>query len=200
MNIILVITIILLIAMLVAISKFRTEKLSVKQKNWWLIAHVLFVIIYFSGLFGTLLLTSIATTIIHDRELIYAAHLFSKYCDWFLIIPGAFGSLITGVWLSLRTQWGLIKYNWIIVKTLGNIGAILYGATLMRIWFDQTVDLSSSGQMNPLQNPAYLHSRELLIIGTIISLGILISLVVISYFKPFGKRKNHFAANQNIIK
>lgn len=180
--------IVVLVVILTIIGKYLPKKLSIRQKNCWLIAHIMFVIVYFSGLFGTLLLANVATTIITDRELIYAAHLFSKYCDWFLIIPGAFGSLITGTWLSIRTHWGLTKYYWVIAKILGNIGAILFGSTLMRIWFDQTVDFSSIDQMIPLQNPAYLHSREMLIIGTIISLSILFFLVVISYFKPWGKR------------
>ncbi len=185
------ISILLLLAGLMISGKFRTRKLTAKQRNWWLIAHIMFVIIYFSGLLGTLLLTSVATTLTTHREQIYAAHIFSKYCDWFLIIPGAFGSLITGIWLSIRTQWGLTKYYWVIVKIIGNSSAILFGSTMMRIWFDQTVDLSSLGQMNPLQNPAYLHNRQLLIIGTIISLSILTFLVVTSYVKPWGKRKEH---------
>ncbi|AGL02789.1 hypothetical protein [Desulfoscipio gibsoniae] len=180
--------ILVLIALLAIIGKYLPKRLSLIQKNCWLIAHIMFVIVYFSGLFGTLLLANIATTTITDRELIYAAHIFSKYCDWFLIIPGAFGSLITGTWLSIRTQWGLTKYYWTIVKVLGNIGAILFGSTLMRIWFDQTVAFSSIGQMNPLQNPAYLHNRQMLIIGTMISLSILFFLVVVSCFKPWGKR------------
>lgn len=149
----------------------------------------MFIVIYFSGLLGTLLLTNITITSVTDREQIHAAHIFSKYCDWFMIIPGAFGSLLTGVWLALRTNWGLTKYHWVIVKVIGNIGAILYGGTLMRIWFDKTVELSSVNQANYLSNPAYLYNRQMLIIGTIISLMILLSLVVISYFKPWGKTK-----------
>lgn len=186
-----IIAILSLIAALFMISRLATKRLTIRQKNWWLIAHLLFVIVYFSGLFGTLLLTKIATTVIANGEQIHAAHLFSKYCDWFLIIPGAFGSLITGIWLLLRTHWGLIKYHWVIVKTLGNIGAILFGSTLMRIWFDQTVALSNMGQENFLQNPAYLHNRQMLIIGTVISIMILTYLLIISVIKPWGKTQKY---------
>lgn len=109
---------------------FQKRKLSSKQKNWWLIAHIFFIIIAFSGLIGQLLLTS-STTFITDREHIFAAHLFIVYFDDYLIIPGAFGSLITGIWLAVRTHWGFTKHYWIIAKWIGNIAAILLGSTII---------------------------------------------------------------------
>lgn len=186
--------IVVLIIALAAAGKRFSRGLSLKHKNWWLIAHIMFIVIYFSGLFSTLLLTTISTTVITDKAQIHAAHLFSKYCDWFMIIPGAFGSLITGVWLAVRTKWKLTQYYWIVIKTLGHIGAIIFGATLMRIWFDKTAALSALHQTNILQNSAYLYNRQLLIVGTIISIFILTLLVIISIFKPWGKRKKYQTA------
>lgn len=181
------ITLLLLILIPALIGKRMARSLTVSQKKWWLTIHIIFVAVYFSGLFGTLLLTSVAGTIITDGEQIKAAHLFSKYCDWYMVIPGALLSLITGVWIAVRTNWGLTKYNWVFTKIFVNIGAILYGSTLMRTWYDQTVSLSSAGQLDFLENTAYLHSRQMLLTGTVISLAILVFLVGISVFKPWGK-------------
>ncbi len=178
---------VVLVWVIVLIAKRFSKKLTVNQKKWWLIIHIGFVIIYFGGLLGTLLLANVATTKVIEQEQIYAAHLFSKYCDWYLIIPGAFGCLITGVWLSMRTHWGLTNYRWVMVKLFGHIGAILYGSSLMRVWFDKTVELSLNNQLNPLQNPAYIHNRQMLIMGTIISLSILTFILITSYLKPWGK-------------
>ena len=169
-------------------SKLFPDKLSSKQKKWWTILHIVFVIIYFAGVLGALLLTSFASTIIVDDAQIKAAHLFARYFDWFLVIPGALGCIVTGVWLAVRTQWGLTKHYWIIVKTLGNITAILFGSTFMRHWFDETVNLSSTGQSNLIENTAYLHSHQMLLVGAIISLLIFLFLLFTSYFKPWGKR------------
>jgi uncharacterized membrane protein len=171
---------------LVLIGKFLSKRLSSKQKNGWLITHIIAVIIYFSGLFGTLLL-AVFTTFTTDGELVYAAHLFIQYFDWFLIIPGAFGSLMTGVWLAVRTHWGLTKHYWVIAKWCGNISAILFGANFMRVWIHESFPKMFSVNLHPLQNPAYLQNRQMLFIGTAISFAILISLVVISCFKPWGK-------------
>lgn len=199
-NLIIFSSTLIMMALLVSITAFIgskfSRKLSVNQKKCWLIAHVIFVIVYFSGIFGTVVLTNLSGTIITDRSLVYAAHLFSRYHDWFLIIPGAIGSLLTGTWLSVRSNWGLTKNYWTIVKLLGNIGAILFGSTLMRIWYGELVDLSALNQINPLQNPAYIHNRQMLLLGTLISLGNLLFLVVISYFKPWGKRK--YLSNKDV--
>ncbi len=189
-----VFTLLVLIIGMVQIAKLFPARLSTRQKKCWHLAHVVFVIIYFSGVVGALLLTSLATTVVTDHEQIRAAHMFARYFDWFLIIPGAIGCIISGVWISLRTSWGLFKYYWIMIKTLGNITAVLFGSTLVRIWFEEPINLTAAGQINPLDNPAYLHSHTMLLVGTIISLAILISLLLISYIKPWGKRLSKAAA------
>jgi Na+-transporting methylmalonyl-CoA/oxaloacetate decarboxylase gamma subunit len=43
--------------------------------------------------------------------------------------------------------------------------------------------------IHPLQNPVYLENRQLLFFGTAISFSILLFLPIISYYKPWGKRK-----------
>jgi len=165
-----------------------SEKLSIHQKKWWIIAHFTFVILWFSGLIGTILLAMLTTTMT-DRELVFAAHLFIEFFDHFLVIPGAIGCLLTGIWLSVRTNWGLTNYYWIIIKLIGNIGIILAGSTMIRALISETITLSSSNQINPLQNPAYINARQMFILGSTILLAVLCSLVILSVIKPWGKRK-----------
>jgi uncharacterized membrane protein len=162
--------------------------LTMKQRNWWLIIHILFAIVWLGGALGTLLLvfTTTATT---NRELIYAAHLFVDIFDKHLNIPGALGCLITGIVISLRTHWGITKYYWIITKLVANIGIIYVGGSLINDWAHNTVELSAN-DMNFLHNPIYLQDRQMLVIGLIFSVAVLIFVVAISRFKPWGKRKS----------
>lgn len=159
-----------------------------RRKTWWLIAHIFFVVLYFSGLLGTLLL-SLSTAFTDRSGLIYAAHLFIQFFDWFLIIPGAFGSLTTGFGLAVG-RWGITRHYWVIAKWVGNSLAILFGAMCMRVWIHDSFPILFADGMNPLQNPAYLENR-LLVMGTLVSLSILTFLVVIFYLKPWGKRKKY---------
>ena len=134
----------LVISVLALIAKSIPKKLSVSQKKGWLIAHVILIIVYFSGLFGSILLATL-TTFLNDSKLIYAAHFFIQYFDWFLIIPGAYGSVITGTWLATRTDSGLTKHFWVMVKWVGSIIAFLFGSSFVRIGVDDSLKNASYG-------------------------------------------------------
>ncbi len=42
--------------------------------------------------------------------------------DFALVIPLAFGTLASGVLLSLVTKWGLVRYRWVLMKTRADPG------------------------------------------------------------------------------
>lgn len=178
----------LLVVVVVQIAKRFTVKLSVKRKRWWLFSHIAAVIVYFCGVLGALTLALLAN-FMSNPDLIYSAHYFIRFFDWFLIIPGAIGSLITGIWLSVRTNWGgLTQYYWILVKLVGNMAAITFGSLWIRQWIGNSIDLARE---HPFHNPSYLLNHSLLMMGTAMMLSLLTFLVIISVFKPWGKRKNH---------
>lgn len=184
-------TVLVLVSLLVFIGNKLSKKMKHKRKQWWIISHVLFVIIYFSGLFGQLLVV-ISATFFTDKEYIFVALKFIGLFDNFLIIPGTFGALITGIWLAIRTNWGgLTKYYWIITKWVGNISAMLLGSSITGSAVHNLFPKIISSNIHPLQNPVYFESRQMLFFGIGISFFILISLVVISYKKPWGKCKKY---------
>ncbi|MEI3611432.1 DUF2269 domain-containing protein [Pseudogracilibacillus sp. SO30301A] len=182
-------TIIALVFLLVFFGTKKEGKLKFNEKKWWIIAHVFFVILYFAGLLGELMM-AIGTTQSFSDEQIYAAHTFILFFDNFLIIPGGFGCLITGVWIAVRTNWGFANYYWIIMKWVGNILAILLGSTIIGLRIHNTFPRLFSVDLHPLENQAYLDNRFMMFGGIIVCLCILIFLVVISYLKPKGKRKS----------
>lgn len=164
------VAILLLVLLMMRLARLR-PKLTVMEKKWWMIIHITGVVIYFAGGLGSLTLV-----LLGKSELFGIARRFVEYFDWFLIIPGAFISLLSGFWISLRTSWGLTRYWWVIAKWGVNIGAILYGSTLMRRWIHEGAS-SPEGWRN-------------LLIGAVISVSILVFLVVISYLKPWGQRRS----------
>lgn len=169
------------------IAMRRPNKLNLFQKNVWLVLHIVFILIFFGGLLGSLLLVWV-TYLTTDRTLLEAVHTLIPYFDHFMVIPGAFGSLITGIWLAARTQWGMTKHYWVIAKWVGNMAMIVFGGSAMRFWISETLHAAQNKAVFPLANPAYLEYRQLLTAGLVFSLIVLLFLVVISYFKPWGKR------------
>ncbi len=143
----------------------------------------------FQWYFGQLLVT-VAMTFFSEKAQIYVEILLISSFDHYLTIPGALASLFTGIWLALRTHWGgLTKYYWVLVKWIGNMCAILLGSSITGNVVYNLFPKILSSDLQPLQNPLYFQSRQMLFIGIGISFILLGSLVIISYIKPWGKRK-----------
>lgn len=181
-------TILFLTTLLVFFGNRISKNLSINKKKWWVIAHVIFVIMYFAGLLGELVM-AVSTTFPKFEDHIYAAHMYILFFDNFLIIPGGFGCLITGIWIAVRTNWGFTKYYWIIAKWIGNILAILLGSAIIGLRIHNEIPKILSIELYPLQAQEYLNNRMMLFVGIVTCLVILLFLVVISYLKPWGKRK-----------
>lgn len=46
---------------------------------------------------------------------IRAAWIGMALIGWFIIVPAAVLTLVTGVWLSLGTAWGLLRHYWVVI-------------------------------------------------------------------------------------
>jgi hypothetical protein len=60
-----------------------------------------------------------------NAHMVRAAYLAMEPTAWFVIVPFAFISLLTGLVVSLGTKWGLFRHYWVLVKFLINILAII---------------------------------------------------------------------------
>lgn len=60
-----------------------------------------------------------------DIAIVRAAYPAMVLTIWWVIVPFAFTSLLTGLVSSLFTPWGLFRYYWVLVKFLINVFAII---------------------------------------------------------------------------
>lgn len=92
----------------------------------------------------------------------------------------AIGSVLTGAGLSLATRWGLVRYWWVLVKTVLAIATIVTAVVLAGSWRQQVVD--QYGQV--VDVPAWL------LVGSsglhVVMLGVA---TVISVGKPWGRTR-----------
>lgn len=167
---------------------FDHRHLSTSQKRFWLTLHLICMAVWIAGVLTCLLLITIASRL-PAPELQAAGHYYVTYLDTLLIVPGGFGSLITGFWLAWRSSWGVTRYYWVLTKLLGNIALILDGAILIRQWAILSVSRADieHGQLAFLQTAAYLQARSWLQIAFAGSLAVMFLLVIISVYKPWGK-------------
>ena len=78
------------------------------------IVHLFFVAIWVGGNISAVLL-SFMPLIAQDNTLL-GIYLAMEFIDYFVIIPGSLGCLITGIMYGIWTRWGFFKFKWISAK------------------------------------------------------------------------------------
>src|SRR5919107_3092482 len=56
-----------------------------------------------------------------DAETVRGAYLVMEPAAWFVLVPLAFSSLLTGLAHALITTWGLFRHYWVVFKLLINV-------------------------------------------------------------------------------
>lgn len=159
--------------------------LSSRARQFWLTLHYFSLLAWVAGAGGCVLLVFFSKQS-SDPSLVRAAQTFVVVLDHWLVIPGAIGSFVTGVWLSWRTNWGLTRYWWIMVKLALTTALMLLGIFYMHGLIEETFQLSRP--QTGLESAALISARLRLLSSQGLSLLVLLGMVVISVYKPWGKR------------
>ncbi len=77
-----------------------------------LAVHLLFSCGWIGMVLGYLAL-GIAATSSADPETVRAMWIAMEIAGWFVLVPLAIGSLVSGTLLALGTRWGLFRYYWV---------------------------------------------------------------------------------------
>jgi signal transduction histidine kinase len=154
-----------------------------------LTAHVTSSIGWFGAVSAFLALALVGMAS-QDRDLVRAAYLAMGLTTWFVIVPLAFVSLLTGVVSSLGTRWGLFRYYWVLMKLV-----ITVLATLVLLVHTQPIDLLSGAAAKTAVLGTDLHAAQLeMVVASSLALVVLLVLTVLSVSKPrgmtpYGQRK-----------
>jgi len=163
-------------------------KLSVTQKRWLLKLHLVFSAIML-GVTTVFLFLSILAANSNDESVIIACFTIMHKLANTSVRYSTIATLLTGILLSVLTQWGLFKFYWIIVKEALTLISILLGPIGMYVWTLKAVTMTSVNGVNPFQNPVFHVNSSQLQIGIILQIISLVLIFIISVFKPWGKRK-----------
>ena len=68
------------------------------------------------GAVGAFLALAIAGLASENEQTVRGAYLAMEVIAWFVIVPLAFASLVTGLAQSLGTKWGLFRHYWVLAK------------------------------------------------------------------------------------
>jgi hypothetical protein len=149
---------------------------------------------------GDLLGAAIAMTVlrwawtpIQGSDLYAVDHAIAVIDNW-VVVPAAWGSLLTGLFESWLTTWGFFKFRWVTLKWIATVAMMIYAPLLMAGW-DRTIEsISRAEGLLALQNPVYLETRWLYTASGVTFIAILIVLSLISTLKPWSRQDRLKAA------
>jgi hypothetical protein len=150
--------------------------------------HVATSVGWFGAVLVFLALAAIGLTS-DDEVVVRGSYLMMAPAAWYVLVPLAHASLISGIVLSLGTAWGLVRHYWVVAK----LGLTLLATVILMIYMgmfrqmagvaaDPIVDVTAVRNASPL-----VHSA--------LALMVLLVTTVLGVYKPFemtayGRRKH----------
>src|SRR5262245_47274806 len=115
-----------------------------------------------------------------DERTVRGAYLVMAPAAWFVLVPLAHTSLLSGIILSLGTPWGVIRHYWVAIKLVITV----FSTVILMIYmgtFRQMAGVAADpvAELGVVRNPSPL-------LHAILALVLLIVAVVLAVYKPFG--------------
>ena len=134
------------------------------------------------GAAAVALVLAIAGLASKDAGTVRAAYLALELIVWFVLVPLAFASLVTGLVQSLGSTWGLFRHYWVLAKLAINVLAttvlLLYLQTLSHL-ADVAAETTSASDLGELRSPSpALHAGGALLL--------LLLATMLAVYKPRG--------------
>ncbi|MBB6634236.1 hypothetical protein [Cohnella thailandensis] len=163
-------------------------KLGQKKKQLVVAIHVIAVASWIGGTLGMILLAVYLQSAANGEQLAYTLSSMEVIDENLLKYP-ALLTLLTGILLSLWTQWGLVKHYWIVIKLALTVITILLGIFFLDNWTASLADLIADMEFATLQSQTFQSTWLSILIMACFNLFCLLLMVFITYYKPFGRIK-----------
>ena len=155
--------------------------------KWLKTAHVFFTVTWLGYLIILGFLIFLKPEITSGDALHYLNSIIYKI-DNSLMIVAPLGSLITGVMLSKKMKKGLFTHWWIIVKLILTVAIILISIIFLAPASTGLFEISGKLGIDALQDETYMNYFTRLSILNPINIFLLLFMMYLAYFKPWGKR------------
>ena len=147
-----------------------------------LTAHVATSVGWLGAVAGVLGL-AIAGVASEEAQTVRAVYVAMEVTGWFVLVPLALASLLTGIVQSLGSKWGLVRHYWVVVKLFITLFAtvvlLLYTQTLGYLADVATRTPPSPADLDLLRTPSVLlHSG--------VALLLLLAATTLAVYKPPG--------------
>jgi hypothetical protein len=108
-----------------------------------LTAHVT-VSVGWLGAVASFLVLSVIGLLAQNEQTMRAAYLAMEASGWFVLVPLALASLVTGLVQATGTRWGLFRHYWVVFKLAINVFA-----TVVLVMYTQTLASLAESATDP---------------------------------------------------
>ena len=165
------------------------KKLGKRGLRWLKGFHMLAVSCWVGGAVALFLLYFLKRDV-SDGGVLFGINQSIHFVDMgVIVIPGAMGCLATGIIYSTFSNWGFFKHNWMIVKWIITVVAILFGTFYLGPWETRMMEISGKLGMSAVTDPEYLYNQKMNFMFGALQCLVLMTTVFISIFKPWKKKK-----------
>lgn len=158
--------------------------LSPGQRKLVVVVHII-VSVGLLGLSTALLVLGIVAAATSDLATSQAAYRSMGIFTRGVVQPTAVLTVVSGVILSLGTQWGLVRHYWIVAKIVLTVAAILCGMLIVGPHVQQAIEATSGS--TPLTTPDLGTTQLVLIAATAANVLMLGAATFLSVYKPWGR-------------
>jgi hypothetical protein len=133
------------------------------------------------GAVASYMALDVAAATSQDARTLRAAYLAMELIAWYVIVPLALASLITGLVMAMGTKWGLFRHYWVLISLLLTIIA-----TVVLLAETQTIGYSADIAADPRTSGDDLRALGSTLVHSVGGTVVLLVILVLNVYKPRG--------------
>jgi DMSO/TMAO reductase YedYZ heme-binding membrane subunit len=151
-----------------------------RLRRFALAAHIALAVGWIGAVAGYIALDVAAATS-QDAQTLRACYLAMGLIAWYVIVPLALASLLTGLLMSLGTRWGLFRHYWVMISLLLTIIA-----TFVLLVETQTISYFARIAADPTTSGEDLRALGSTLVHSVGGTVVLLVILVLNVYKPRG--------------
>ena len=145
-----------------------------------LAVHIAVAVGWIGAVAGYIALDVAAATS-EDAQTLRAAYLAMELIAWYVIVPLALASVLTGLVMSLGTKWGLFRHYWVLISLL-----LAIIATVVLLVETQTISYFADIAADPKTSSDDLRALGSTLVHSVGGTVVLLVILVLNVYKPRG--------------
>ena len=151
-----------------------------RLRKFALATHITLAVGWIGAVAGYIALDVAAATS-QDAKTLRAAYLAMELIAWYVIVPLALASLLTGLVMSLGTKWGLLQHYWVLVSLL-----LTVIATAVLLVETQTIGYYAAVAADPTTSGDDLRALGSTLVHSVGGTMVLLVILGLNVYKPRG--------------